>query len=47
MMSQEKKALIRRIFNEILNKGNLAVADELYTINYIYHGPGGQGKRES
>ncbi len=34
-MSEENKALIRRIFDEILNMGNLFLADELYTINYV------------
>lgn len=32
----------RRVIDEIINKGKLDVADELFAPEYIYHGPGGQ-----
>ena len=40
MSAEQNKALERRIFDE-LNKGNLAVADELFVNDYVYHGPPG------
>ena len=42
MSTEENKAIIRRNWEEVFNKGNLAVADENMATNYIYHGPGGQ-----
>lgn len=43
MMSTEVyKAMDRRVVDEIINKGNMAVADELFASEYVYHGPGGQ-----
>ena len=36
MSTEENKALIRRFFDE-LNKGNLAVWDELCAPGYVYH----------
>ena len=42
-MSVEKnKAVIRRIYEEIFKKGNMALIDEVITPNYISHAPGGQ-----
>jgi steroid delta-isomerase-like uncharacterized protein len=41
MSTEENKAKQRRVWEEIINKGNLAVADELFATNYIYHGPVG------
>lgn len=38
MTTQENGAITRRWFEE-LNKGNLAVADEIYAANYILHDP--------
>lgn len=35
------KELVRRIFDEILNKGNLDAADELMTEDFLDHGPMG------
>jgi predicted ester cyclase len=42
MSTEENKAVIRRIVEEAMNKGNLAVADEVIAPNYVYHGAGGQ-----
>lgn len=38
-MSEQNKAVIRRLFEEVINKGNLSVADELFTSNYEHHDP--------
>jgi predicted ester cyclase len=37
MSVEENKVLLRRFFEEIYNKGNLAVADELVAEGYISH----------
>lgn len=42
MSAEENKAVLRRVAEEIFNKGDLAVADELIASNYVYHGSGGQ-----
>ncbi len=39
-MSTENKAAVRRGLEECLNKGNLAVVDELIAPSYVYHEPG-------
>jgi steroid delta-isomerase-like uncharacterized protein len=38
-MSEENKALVRRYFEEIWDKGNLEVIDELFTTDFVRHGP--------
>jgi steroid delta-isomerase-like uncharacterized protein len=38
MMSEENKALVRRITNEVANRGNFAVVDELVARDYVGHG---------
>lgn len=35
MSTEENKALVRRYHEEIFNKGNLAVADEVFDSNYL------------
>lgn len=35
----EKKARVRRLFEEIWNKGNLPLADECFASSYIHHDP--------
>ena len=41
-MSAENKAIVRRFFEEAVNKGNMTVVDELIAQNYIEHkGPVG------
>jgi steroid delta-isomerase-like uncharacterized protein len=53
-MSEQNKAILRRVFEELWTKGNLSLADHLYSENYVHHdlstpdfgsGPGGQKKR--
>jgi predicted ester cyclase len=41
MSAEENKKVIRRVWEEAMNKGNLAVADEVMAANYVFHGPGG------
>ena len=38
-MSEANKNAFRRLFEEVWNKGNLQVADELFTPNYAHHDP--------
>jgi ketosteroid isomerase-like protein len=38
-MSEQNKAVVRRLFEELWNKGNLMVADELLAPNYVNHDP--------
>ena len=38
-MSEENKALVRRYFEEIWDKGNLEAIDELFTADFVRHGP--------
>jgi steroid delta-isomerase-like uncharacterized protein len=40
-MSEENRALVRRYFEEIWDKGNLDAIDELFTTNFVRHGPTG------
>jgi steroid delta-isomerase-like uncharacterized protein len=40
MSTERNKAVERRVFEE-LNKGNLAIIDELFAPEYVYHGPAG------
>ena len=40
-MSEENKALVHRYFEEIWNKGNLDLVDDLFTTNFVRHGPVG------
>ena len=37
-MSAENKGLVRRLFQEVWNRGNLAVADEILAPTYVSHG---------
>jgi steroid delta-isomerase-like uncharacterized protein len=36
-MSEGNKNVVRRLFEEVWNKGNLQVTDELFTPNYHHH----------
>jgi steroid delta-isomerase-like uncharacterized protein len=40
-MSERNKELIRRMFDELANKGNLEVVDEVFDTNLVAHEPGG------
>ena len=37
MSAEENKATVRRVIEEIVNKGNLEVADEVFASDYVYH----------
>ena len=36
-MSEQNKTIVRRLFDELWNKGNLSVADELIAPTYAHH----------
>ena len=36
-MSEQNKTIVRRLFEELWNKGNLPVADELIAPTYTHH----------
>jgi predicted ester cyclase len=38
----EQKALVERLFAEVINAGDLDVADELFAPDYVDHGPMGE-----
>ncbi len=40
MSTEDNKATVRRLIEEVWNQGNLAVFDELYAPNFIFHDPG-------
>ncbi len=40
MSTEENKARTRRVYEEVFNQGNLAVVDELFSPNHVYHDPG-------
>ena len=39
MSAEENKALARRVIEEMFNKGNLDVADEVLALDYVDHDP--------
>ncbi len=39
MSAEESKALARRYVEEIWDKGNLDLIDELFTTDFVRHGP--------
>jgi steroid delta-isomerase-like uncharacterized protein len=39
MSLEGNKAIVRRLFQEAWNRGNLNVVDELLTTNYVFHEP--------
>jgi len=41
MLTEENKDIVRRAVEEIWNKGNMAVADELLAANFVNHDPVG------
>ena len=40
MSPEENKALVRRLIEKVWNQGNLAVFDELYAPDFLFHDPG-------
>ncbi|GAC1512971.1 MAG: ester cyclase [Chloroflexota bacterium] len=39
MSTQENKDIVRRSFEDLFNQGNLSVADEVYSPDYVGHDP--------
>ncbi len=37
MSSEANKAVVRRLFDEVVNRGNLSAADELFTDDFVSH----------
>jgi predicted ester cyclase len=53
MNPDENKALVRRFYEEVWNKGNVTVADEVFAADYVRHdprptaaAPGPQGQKQ-
>ena len=42
MSIEENKAVVRRVWEELANQKDLALVDELFASNYVFHGAGGQ-----
>jgi steroid delta-isomerase-like uncharacterized protein len=40
MSAEDNKSLVRRVYEEIINKGNLNLADEAFASDYVYRSPG-------
>jgi steroid delta-isomerase-like uncharacterized protein len=40
--AEQNKAIVRRFWEEIFNGRKLALIDELFTTDWVYHGVGGQ-----
>lgn len=40
MSTEENKALVRCAIEEVVNQGNVALADELFASNVVYQNPG-------
>jgi steroid delta-isomerase-like uncharacterized protein len=40
MATEENKEIVRRMIEEVFNKGDLEVVDDLVAPNYVYHFPG-------
>ena len=45
MNAEQKKSLIRRYYDEVWSKGNLALVDELMTSDYVNDDPATPGRR--
>ncbi|MFQ5857674.1 MAG: ester cyclase [Anaerolineae bacterium] len=39
MSTEQNKAFVRRFWEAVMNKGNLAVADEILAADYVQHDP--------
>ncbi len=40
MSTEDNKATTRSFFEEVFNRGNLAIVDEIKSSNYMFHDPG-------
>jgi predicted SnoaL-like aldol condensation-catalyzing enzyme len=38
-MSEENKNVVRRLYSEVMGKGNMDVADEIFDPDYVDHMP--------
>jgi len=45
MSVEENKAIVNRIWNEVLNAGKLDVVDEIVDTSYVYYAPGAYEKK--
>lgn len=52
-MSEQNKAIVRRLMGEVWSQGNVAVSDELLAASYVHHdpttidfGPGIEGEKQ-
>ena len=41
MSIEQSKAMVQRVWEELLNGGKTEKMNELIAIDYVYHGPGG------
>jgi predicted ester cyclase len=41
MSTEANKTVLKRIYEEVFNKGNLAAVGELHAAKFVLHGPGG------
>ncbi len=39
MSTEENKATVRRLVEQVWNEGNLAVFDQIYAPNFVFHDP--------
>lgn len=39
MSAEENKEIVRQVINEVVNKGDLSLADKVLAKNYVYHFP--------
>ncbi len=44
MSTQENKAIVRRLLEDIWSNGKLDVVDEIFTTNFVRHGPALEGE---
>jgi steroid delta-isomerase-like uncharacterized protein len=40
MSAEENMRIVRRIYEQVFDRHNLEVVDELYTTGFVYHSPG-------
>ena len=45
MAAEERKAMVRRAIDEAMNRGNVAIMDEMISPNYVFHGADGSELR--
>lgn len=45
MSTEENKAIVHRIFEDIMNNRDMDLIDDLFSTNYVFHGSGGHELR--